>query len=98
MASLEQREPGALGKRVALTMGIEADVVEFARMITPKINDGRPHEFLEKARKHYANARRDLDDLLLDGVDLDRPLRRELEDGERVEPKVLRETTARLPY
>jgi len=57
------REPGALGKRVALTMGIEADVVEFARMITPKINDGRPHEFLEKARKHYANARRDLDDL-----------------------------------
>ncbi|MFZ5965025.1 ubiquinone-dependent pyruvate dehydrogenase [Thalassococcus sp. BH17M4-6] len=57
------RDPAALGKRVALTMGIEADVVEFARMITPLIDAGRPHDFLDKARTHYANARRDLDDL-----------------------------------
>ncbi|NIZ14443.1 ubiquinone-dependent pyruvate dehydrogenase [Phaeobacter sp. HF9A] len=57
------RDPGALGKRVALTMGIEADVVEFARMITPQIDAGRPHDFLDKARRHYVNARRDLDDL-----------------------------------
>ncbi|KEP69527.1 pyruvate dehydrogenase [Thioclava dalianensis] len=57
------RDPGALGKRVALTMGIEADVVEFARMLTPQINGGRPRDFLDKALKHYANARRDLDAL-----------------------------------
>ncbi|TMV88203.1 ubiquinone-dependent pyruvate dehydrogenase [Thioclava sp. BHET1] len=57
------RDPGALGKRVALTMGIEADVVEFARMLMPQINGGRPRDFLDKALKHYANARRDLDAL-----------------------------------
>ena len=57
------RDPGALGKRVALTMGIESDVIEFARMITPQIDSGRPHAFLDKARTHYVNARRDLDKL-----------------------------------
>ena len=57
------RDPGALGKRVALTLGIEADVVEFARMLTPQIDGGRPRDFLDKALKHYATTRKDLDDL-----------------------------------
>ncbi len=54
---------GQLGKRVSLTLGIEADVAEFAEAIPPLLRAERSAGFLEKARKHYAHARRELDDL-----------------------------------
>lgn len=57
------RVAGALGKRVSLALGITADVREFAAAVRPKIAAGRSARFLEKARHHYATARRDLDAL-----------------------------------
>ena len=57
------REPSALGKRVNLDLGIVADVKEFAITITAQIGPGRASGFLDKARKHYVQARASLDDL-----------------------------------
>ena len=57
------REPSALGKRVNLDLGIVADVKEFASTITAQIGPGRASGFLDKARKHYVQARASLDDL-----------------------------------
>ncbi|MFD2175867.1 ubiquinone-dependent pyruvate dehydrogenase [Rhodobacter lacus] len=57
------RDPGALGKRVPLACAIAADAGETARALAPKIAPGRSRSFLEKARAHYAEARRKLDDL-----------------------------------
>nr|WP_120799321.1 ubiquinone-dependent pyruvate dehydrogenase [Thiocapsa rosea] len=54
---------GQLGKRINLTLGIQADVAEFADAIPPLLRPGRDAAFLEKARKHYTHARRDLDEL-----------------------------------
>lgn len=57
------RSGGQLGKRISLTLGIQADVAEFAAAIAPLLHPGRDTGFLEKARKHYLHARRDLDEL-----------------------------------
>lgn len=57
------REPGALGRRVPLDLAVVADVGQFAAALTPLIKDGRERVFLDKARKHYVNARRALDEL-----------------------------------
>ncbi len=57
------RRADALGKRVALTLAIEADLAEFAAALRPQIATGRKGTFLQKARDHYAKARQGLDDL-----------------------------------
>lgn len=57
------RDPGALGRRVPIDLGIVADVKEFARALAPLIATERDDHFLEKARAHYRDARKGLDDL-----------------------------------
>jgi pyruvate dehydrogenase (quinone) len=57
------RDPGALGRRVPLDLGVVADVREFAQRLTPLVRPGRDDRFLQKARAHYRDARKGLDDL-----------------------------------
>lgn len=57
------RDPGALGRRVPIRLGIQADVKEVATALRPLIAPGRDRSFLEKARQHYASARQGLDEL-----------------------------------
>ncbi|WAJ29376.1 ubiquinone-dependent pyruvate dehydrogenase [Antarcticirhabdus aurantiaca] len=57
------RDPSALGRRAQIHLGIVADVKEAAELLIPKIAGGRPSAFLDKAREHYASARKGLDDL-----------------------------------
>ena len=57
------RDPSALGRRAQIHLGIVADVKEAADLLVPKIAGGRPSAFLDKAREHYASARKGLDDL-----------------------------------
>lgn len=57
------RDPGALGRRAKIQLGILADVKEAATMLLPLIQDGRSRDFLDKARKHYVAAREGLDEL-----------------------------------
>ncbi|WP_440978539.1 ubiquinone-dependent pyruvate dehydrogenase [Sphingomonas pseudosanguinis] len=67
------RDPGALGRRVPIDLGVVADVREAARGLLPLIQDGRDDRFLEKARAHYRDARKGLDDLATPRKD-DQPL------------------------
>lgn len=67
------RDPGALGRRVPIDLGVVADVREAARGLLPLIRDGRDDRFLEKARAHYRDARKGLDDLATPRKD-DQPL------------------------
>ncbi|MBB5767392.1 pyruvate dehydrogenase (quinone) [Xanthomonas arboricola] len=57
------RDPGALGKRVALTQGLVGDVGETLAALLPLLNQRTDRAFLESARQHYAQARKGLDDL-----------------------------------
>ncbi len=57
------RDPGALGRRVPLDLGVVADVKEFAARLTPLIAADRDDRFLATARDHYRDARQGLDDL-----------------------------------
>ena len=57
------RNPGALGKRTQLTQGIVGDVSETIAALLPHLKDRPNHAFLDAARKHYAEARKGLDDL-----------------------------------
>ncbi|WP_028966449.1 ubiquinone-dependent pyruvate dehydrogenase [Sphingomonas phyllosphaerae] len=57
------RDPGALGRRVPLDLGIVADVKEFATRLTALVRPDRDDRFLDKARAHYRDARKGLDDL-----------------------------------
>lgn len=57
------RDPGALGRRVPLDLGVVADVREAVRGLLPLIGNDRDDRFLEKARAHYRDARKGLDDL-----------------------------------
>ncbi|KZE13265.1 ubiquinone-dependent pyruvate dehydrogenase [Sphingomonas hankookensis] len=57
------RDPSALGRRVQIDIGIVGDVGEAAAALTPLIAPGRDEGFLTKARAHYADARKGLDDL-----------------------------------
>ena len=56
-------DPAALGRRVPLTVAIEADVDAFAAALLPAIGAGRDRGFLDKALSHYAKAREGLDEL-----------------------------------
>ena len=57
------RDPGALGKRVRLDLGVAGDVAETVRALSPRLKAKTDHSFLQSARKHYAKAREGLDDL-----------------------------------
>ena len=57
------REPTALGRRVPLDLAVVAEVGPFAAALTPSIGERRSRTFLDKARQHYAAARRGLDEL-----------------------------------
>lgn len=57
------RDPGALGRRVPLDLGVVADVKELAARLTPLIAGDRDARFLDTARRHYRDARKGLDDL-----------------------------------
>ncbi|MBV7433792.1 ubiquinone-dependent pyruvate dehydrogenase [Cardiobacteriaceae bacterium TAE3-ERU3] len=55
--------PGALGKRTALDLGIVGDVKETCKAVLPLIDDIRREHFLKSAVRHYQEARKDLDHL-----------------------------------
>jgi len=57
------RDPGALGRRVPITLGILADISEAAQALLPRIAPGRDGAFLQAARAHYHKAREGLDAL-----------------------------------
>jgi pyruvate dehydrogenase (quinone) len=57
------RNPGALGRRTQLALGIVGDVGATVAELLPKIRGGRDRGFVDKARKHYVDARKGLDDL-----------------------------------
>ncbi|PZT91401.1 MULTISPECIES: ubiquinone-dependent pyruvate dehydrogenase [unclassified Sphingomonas] len=67
------RDPSALGRRAQIDIGIVGDVGEAAAALTPLIAPGRDEGFLTKARAHYADARKGLDDLATPRAD-DKPL------------------------
>lgn len=56
-------DPGALGKRAPLTLGLVGDVGETINALLPLLSNRTDRQFLDKALKHYAEARKDLDDL-----------------------------------
>ncbi len=56
-------DPQALGKHVALTQGIIGGVAETLEALLPAIHQKSDRSFLDKALKHYAHARQELDDL-----------------------------------
>ncbi|WP_315760262.1 ubiquinone-dependent pyruvate dehydrogenase [Sphingomonas sp. Y38-1Y] len=57
------RDPGALGRRVPLDLGVVSDVKAFAERLAPLVRPERDERFLDKARAHYREARKGLDDL-----------------------------------
>ena len=57
------RDPGALGRRTPIRLGIHADVKEVAGPLRALIKPDRDRRFLDKARQHYAKARDGLDEL-----------------------------------
>jgi pyruvate dehydrogenase (quinone) len=57
------RDPGTLGKRVRLDLGVVGDVAETVRALSPRLKSKSDQRFLQTARKHYAKAREGLDDL-----------------------------------
>ena len=67
------RDPSALGRRVPLDLAIVADVKEVASGLLPLIRPGRDGAFLSKARAHYRDARKGLDELATPRAD-DKPL------------------------
>ena len=56
-------DPGALGRRARLELGLVGDVGETAKALLPCIERKRERAFLEAARAHYVHAREGLDEL-----------------------------------
>ena len=56
-------DPGALGKRARLELGLVGDVGETVKALLPRIERKRERAFLEAARAHYVHARDGLDEL-----------------------------------
>ncbi len=56
-------DPGALGKRTRLELGLVGDVGETVKALLPLIERKRESAFLEAARAHYVHAREGLDEL-----------------------------------
>lgn len=57
------RDPSQLGKRAPLALGIVGDVGETLAALLPRLERRTDRTFIEAARKHYASARKGLDDL-----------------------------------
>jgi pyruvate dehydrogenase (quinone) len=72
------RDPGQLGKRVPLALGVAGDVRETVQALLPALPQRDDRSFLEAARTHYVKARAGLDDAA-------RPSR----DGRPVHPQYL---------
>lgn len=53
----------ALGRRVHCDLALIGDVKATIKALMPRLAGGKDHRFLEAARRHYAGARTDLDDL-----------------------------------
>lgn len=58
--------PEALGAHTQIDLGILGDVGATVRAVLPKLKGKRDKKFLEEAQKHYAKARKGLDDLATD--------------------------------
>ena len=57
------RDPSQLGKRAPLELGIVGDVGETIAALLPRLERRADRTFIDAARKHYASARKGLDDL-----------------------------------
>ncbi|CAD1786332.1 ubiquinone-dependent pyruvate dehydrogenase [Xanthomonas euroxanthea] len=57
------RDPGALGRRTPLQLGIAADVGETIAALLPQLQRREKRDFLDKSLAHYRKAREGLDDL-----------------------------------
>lgn len=57
------RDPGALGRRIPLTLGVLGDVRETIAALLPQLSGERSPKFLNSAREHYASTRAKLDEL-----------------------------------
>ncbi|OLP62550.1 pyruvate dehydrogenase [Xaviernesmea oryzae] len=57
------RDPGALGRRAALTQGVVGDVGETIAALMPHLRAREERGFLDAALKHYRKAREGLDEL-----------------------------------
>ena len=57
------RDPGALGRRAALTQGLVGDVGETIAALLPHLNERSERRFLDAALRHYRKAREGLDGL-----------------------------------
>ena len=57
------RDPGALGRRAALTQGLVGDVGETIAALLPHLNERSERRFLDAALHHYRKAREGLDGL-----------------------------------
>jgi pyruvate dehydrogenase (quinone) len=57
------RRGSALGKRAPLKLGLVGDVKATLQALLPLIKRKSDRRFLDNARKHYADTRKDLDDL-----------------------------------
>lgn len=56
-------DPTALGRRVALTVGVAGGVKETVDALLPRLKDHTDRRFLDKALDHYAKSREELDEL-----------------------------------
>lgn len=56
-------DPGALGRRTRLDIGVVGGVKETIQALLPRLQAKTGRGFLEKATRHYAEARKSLDDL-----------------------------------
>ncbi|MGV1793062.1 ubiquinone-dependent pyruvate dehydrogenase [Rhizobium lusitanum] len=56
-------DPAALGRRTPLDLAVVADAGVFATALIPTIEEGRDRSFLDNAVRHYASARKGLDEL-----------------------------------
>jgi pyruvate dehydrogenase (quinone) len=57
------RRPEALGRRTRLDLGVVGGVAETIQALRPRLTVKRNRAFLAAAKAHYAEARKDLDDL-----------------------------------
>jgi len=56
-------DPTALGRRVALTVGVAGGVKETVDALLPRLKEHTDRRFLDKALDHYAKSREELDEL-----------------------------------
>ena len=62
-------DPAALGRRSTLALGVVGDVSETLALMLPRVKAHRDDSFLVAAKKHYAKARKGLDELAVAAPD-----------------------------